>query len=99
VYRGVSVTEADECAEAYKNPACPYVTQININTCDMKDIKRALLGEDGTGLRGGIVYEISLLKSDNKTTRSWTDTLKPVAIAVASSVLTFVITYALANRW
>lgn len=99
MYRGVSVTEADECAEAYKNPACLYVTQININTCDMKDIKRALLGEDGTGLRGGIVYEISLLKSDSKTTRSWTDNLKPLAIAVVSSVLTFAVTYALTNHW
>jgi hypothetical protein len=90
---------SQECPDAYQNPNCPYITQININTCDMKDIKRALLGEDGTGLQSGIVYEISLLKSDNKTTRSWTDTLKPLAIAVVSSVLTFAVTYALTSHW
>lgn len=87
------------CKDAFKNPACPYVTQININTGDMKDIKRALLGEDGTGLKGGIVYEIATLKADSKTSKSWIDTAKPIVIAIASSLATFAITYALANHW
>jgi hypothetical protein len=93
------MTQAEDCPDAYKNPSCPYVTQININSCDMKDIKRALLGEDGTGLKGGIVFEISQLKGTDKVVSSWISTTRPILIAVVSSVLTFAITYALANRW
>jgi hypothetical protein len=43
---------AEDCLEAYTNPSCPYVTQININTACMKQVDKALislLGEDRTG--------------------------------------------------
>ncbi len=90
---------SENCPDAFSNPTCPYVTQININTCDMKDIKKALLGEDGTGLNGGIAFEIAQLKSKDSVSSSWVATVKPIAIAVASSIFTFLITYALVNRW
>jgi hypothetical protein len=44
---------AEDCLEAYTNPSCPYVTQININSACMKQVDKALislLGKDGTGL-------------------------------------------------
>ena len=45
------MSEGVDCSEAYKNPSCPYVTQININTACMKQVDKALislLGEDRT---------------------------------------------------
>lgn len=59
----------------------------------MKDIKRALLGDDGTGLKSGIVYEISRLKSLRETEQSWINFLKPIGVSVVTTaVLTFLIT-------
>jgi hypothetical protein len=81
------MSEEFDCSEVYKKPSCPYVTQININTCDMKDIKRALLGEDGTGLKGGVVFEISQLKGADKVVSTWISTTRPILVAVVSSVL------------
>jgi hypothetical protein len=74
-------------------PTCPEIKK------KIDRIDSALLGEDGTGLKGGISFEISQLKGAEKVTSSWTSLGKPVLIAVASSVLTFIITYALVNRW
>jgi hypothetical protein len=37
------MSEDVECSEAYKNPSCPYVTQININTACMKQVDKALI--------------------------------------------------------
>jgi hypothetical protein len=89
--------ESDEqdryCEDANSNPRCPYVTQINLHTTDLHSIKTALLGDDGTGMRGGIVFEITQLKTQDRIGSSWTSTLKPVAIAVASSAITAAITY------
>lgn len=48
----------EECVDAYQNPKCPYLTQINQNTqvslqthCGLV----ALLSEDMTGLNGGVI--------------------------------------------
>ena len=69
-----------DCSEAYKNPSCPYVTQININTACMKQVDKALislLGKDGTGLNGGVIHRILLklddLEAKNKVSASWLD--------------------------
>jgi hypothetical protein len=37
------MSEVGDCSEAYKNPSCPYVTQININTSCMKQVDKALI--------------------------------------------------------
>ena len=88
-----------ECEEAYENPVCPYVTQINLNTNCMKSIEKALsalLGEDGTALNSGVIFTIlkklDSLESSRKTTTSWLSVVKPVAISV---VITAVTTYLL----
>jgi hypothetical protein len=55
------MSEEVDCSEAYKNPSCPYVTQININTACMKQVDKALislLGKDGTGLNDGVIHRM-----------------------------------------
>ena len=55
------MSDVVDCSEAYKNPSCPYVTQININTSCMKQVDKALislLGEDGTGLNSGVIHRM-----------------------------------------
>jgi hypothetical protein len=59
--RGLS----EDCPDAYKNPSCPYITQINLNTAAngetrqvvtrVNDALKALLGEDLTGLNNGVI--------------------------------------------
>jgi len=59
----MSEAEDADCSEAYKNPSCPYVTQININTACMKQVDKALislLGKDGTGLNDGVIHRMLL---------------------------------------
>ena len=61
------MSEAVDCSEAYKNPSCPYVTQININTACMKQVDKALtslLGKDGTGLNSGVIHRMFLKLDD-----------------------------------
>ncbi len=72
--------KSSDCSEAYKNPSCPYVTQININTACMKQVDKALislLGKDGTGLNGGVIHRMLLklddLEAKNKVSASWLD--------------------------
>ena len=67
---------AEDCLEAYKNPSCPYVTQININSACMKQVDKALislLGKDGTGLNDGVIHrmlqKLDDLEAKNKVTR------------------------------
>ena len=74
----MSESDVDDCSEAYKNPSCPYVTQININTACMKQVDRALislLGKDGTGLNDGVIHRMLLklddLEAKNKVSASW----------------------------
>ena len=53
------------CSDACKNPHCPYITQINLNTqanaetrqviAQIKDALKALLGTDLTGLNEGVI--------------------------------------------
>lgn len=94
------MAQSEDCADAYKNPSCPYVTQININTQCMKNVERALdalLGEDGTGLNSGVIRAI-LKKLDDfeasrKVTASWVSFIKPVAVSVAiTAVSTYLLT-------
>jgi hypothetical protein len=89
------MSEAADCSEAYKNPSCPYVTQININTICMKQVDKALislLGEDTTGLNSGVIHRMLLklddLEAKNKVSASWLDLVKPVAVSVAITALT-----------
>ena len=94
------MTEA-ECEVAYTNPACPYVTQINLNTNCMSNVDkalRALLGEDGTALNGGVIFTIlkklDSLESSRKVTTSWLGALKPIAVSV---IITALSTYIIAH--
>jgi hypothetical protein len=88
------MSEGAECSEAYKNPSCPYVTQININTSCMKQVDKALislLGEDTTGLNSGVIHRMLLklddLEAKNKVSASWIDLIKPIAISVIITAL------------
>lgn len=88
------MSEDDDCPEAYSNPSCPYVTQININTNCMKQVEKALislLGEDGTGLNSGVIHrmlqKLDDLEAKNKVSSSWIDLIKPIAVSVAITAL------------
>ena len=89
------MSEDVECSEAYKNPSCPYVTQININTSCMKQVDKALislLGEDTTGLNSGVIHrmlqKLDDLEAKNKVSASWLDLIKPIAVSVVITALT-----------
>jgi hypothetical protein len=91
----MSESDGVDCSEAYKNPSCPYVTQININTACMKQVDKALislLGKDGTGLNDGVIHRMLLklddLESKNKVSTNWLDLVKPIAISVVITALT-----------
>ena len=76
----------------YSNcPSCPDIKR-KIDRIDL-----ALLGEDGTGLNGGIVKAITDLQKKSKIQSSWLGIAKPIAIAVATSVITLAVTYGLLN--
>jgi hypothetical protein len=92
---------SEECEDAYTNPLCPYVTQINKNTACVERIEKALdalLGADGTGLNNGAIHQIFQkldgFSEDRKVTSSWMQLVKPVAISV---VITAVTTYLFAR--
>ncbi len=72
-------------------PSCPEIKK-KIDRIDF-----ALLGEDGTGLNGGIVKAITDLQKKSKVSASWTNFAKPIAIGVVTSIVTFLLTYALAH--
>jgi len=72
-------------------PSCPEIKR-KIDRIDL-----ALLGEDGTGLNGGIVKAITDLQKKSKVSASWTSFAKPIAISAVTSIVTFVLTYALAH--
>ena len=78
---------------------CPYVGEIKETKQelkktrqDVKDIKTAILGQDGTGMKEGIVHEISELKSKERVNTSWTGTVKPIIIAVVTALVTYGLT-------
>ena len=85
--------EENDCADALVNPRCPYVTQINLHTQDLHSIKTALLGDDGTGMSGGIVFEIGCLKQSNKVNTSWSSNIKPIIYSAVSALIAAAITY------
>ena len=60
-------------------------------------IDLALLGEDGTGLNGGILKAIIVLQKKGRVQDSWTSFAKPIAIAAISSVITYGLTYVLTH--
>lgn len=72
-------------------PSCPEIKR-KIDRIDL-----ALLGEDGTGLNGGIVKAITDLQKKSKVSASWTSFAKPIAIGAVTSIVTFLLTYALAH--
>lgn len=49
----------EECVNADSNPICLYLTQINQQSLDIAQIKKALIGDD---LQGGLVEQVSKLK-------------------------------------
>ena len=61
------------------------------NKKDIKAIRRALLGDDGTGLTTGIVFEISKIKTALQIHNSWINLGRPIIIAMISSGLTYLI--------
>jgi len=67
-----------DCPDAYENPRCPYVTQINQHSCDVQQIKQALVGND---LQGGLVAKVQKLESFMK-----------VAVFVSSAAVAATIT-------
>ena len=76
----------------YKNcPSCPDIKK------KIDRIDRALLGEDGTGMKEGIVHAITILQKNSKVQASWVNNAKPIAIVVVSSLLTFALTYLLTH--
>ena len=90
-----------ECAVAFTNPACPYITQINLNTNCMANVEKALgalLGEDGTALNSGVIYKIlkklDSLEGSRRVTTSWLGLLKPIAVSV---IITALSTYIIAR--
>jgi hypothetical protein len=70
-------------------PACPELKK-KIDRIDL-----ALLGDDGTGMKSGIVYALTQLQKVDRVQDSWVNTLKPIMVAVVTSVFTFALTYGL----
>ena len=90
-----------ECVVAYTNPACPYITQINLNTNCMANVEKALdalLGEDGTALNSGVIFKIlkklDSLEGSRRVTTSWLGLFKPIAVSV---IITALSTYIIAR--
>jgi len=98
-YMSVETSKVD-CSEAYKNPSCPYVTQINLNTNVSKNVEKtliALMGEDGTGLNDGVIHQllekVNSLSKTRSINASWVSFWKPIAISVIiTAITTYVIT-------
>ena len=72
-------------------PSCPEIKR-KIDRIDL-----ALLGEDGTGLNGGIVKAITDLQKKSKVSASLASFAKPIVIGAVTSIVTFLLTYALAH--
>ena len=72
-------------------PSCPEIKR-KIDRIDL-----ALLGEDGTGLNGGIVKAITDLQKKSKVSASWASFAKTIAIGEVTLIVTFPLTYPLAH--
>jgi hypothetical protein len=73
-------------------PSCPDIKR-KIDRIDL-----ALLGEDGTGMKSGIVFTITKLQTQNRVADSWVGNVKPFLVAAGTALVTFAITYWLAAR-
>ena len=74
--------DTELCGDACKNPHCPYITQINLNTQANAESRQvivqinkaieSLLGEDLTGLNSGVIRTllIKLVSSTNVNSKS-----------------------------
>lgn len=73
-----------ECVDAFANPRCPYVTQINQHGRDLGQIKTALIGED---LQGGLVAKVQRLETFMRITVFISGAAIVAAITLAVKVL------------
>ncbi len=106
--------DKDLCSDACKNPHCPYITQINLNTqanaetrqviAQINKALESLLGEDLTGLNGGVIRtlfdkisELAKCQQRERTSaaiqKSWVSNLKAFGALVVSVALTAVLEY------
>lgn len=81
---GALLIETEDCSEAYTNPKCPYVTQINQHSCDVGQIKNALVGSD---LQGGLVAKVQRLETFMKITTFLSSTFAIAIIGLAIKIL------------
>ncbi len=87
------MSDERECSKAIANRKCPILLRINHHAQDLQTIKKALVGEDGTGMNSGIVFEIGCLKSSNKIHSSWINTFRPIVVSVVTAIITAAITF------
>jgi len=77
-----------EKSKLYANcPTCPELKK------EIDQIHRALLGEDGTGMKEGVIFELTQTKIKNRVNASWINTIKPIATVIVTSVTTAAIMY------
>ncbi len=72
-------------------PSCPEIKK-KIDRIDL-----ALLGEDGTGLNGGIVKAITDLQKKSRVQGSWLSIAKPITVGTISAAITLALTYLLSH--
>lgn len=75
---------AEDCPDAYANPKCPYVTQINQHGADVHQIKTALVGVD---MQGGLVAKVQKLETFMKVTVFISSVAVTAAIGLAVKAL------------
>jgi hypothetical protein len=63
-------------------PECPEIKK------KIDRIFEAILGDDGLGMKNGIVFELTALKATKSTTDSWVGVVKPIAVSVAITAVT-----------
>ncbi len=77
-----------EDSNQYANcPTCPEIKK------SIDQIHRALLGEDGTGMKEGVIFELTQAKIKNRINTSWINALKPIATVTITSLTTAAIMY------
>ena len=99
--------DKDLCSDACKNPHCPYITQINLNTQANSESRQlitqinkaleSLLGEDLTGLNSGVIRtlfdKIGELQKCQNIQKSWVSNLKSFGSIIVSIGLTALLEY------
>ena len=106
--------DSELCGNACKNPHCPYITQINLNTetnaktqqviVQIEKALQSLLGEDLTGLNGGVIRtlfdkigELQKCQQQEGTNaavqKSWVSNLKSFGTIALSVGLTVLLEY------